>query len=396
MAIGGLDSAINQMQTMQMMRQAPTRPPAAGSLFVSDSFRNNPGQPLDHGDKVVMAAQRDGFQGPVLRQQTFQSVHEQTIGRSESAMFRRNASPQDTRAAIQGVGRGYALMVLDSKTGAVNSATASGARNSAINLSQGWSNAKSAGRIYFTAADAWNPEATPEVRAQSQSVANNLARLYNLDMAKLSSTNPRVSGPERAKLQQHLITELEGATRDNPQITSAQSAFRTAVQRFESNRNSVIISAGNDNGVLGDFKKDAHGFALSNVPRDFNTNFIATPEATLVGATRWFRGAQGQGPTERVAGYSNRTGGVDIYASGSLDAIKDGIPAETQGTSFAAPRVAAMMASLHKANPNMSSAQIENLMKTRFTHQLQNGNSSVAVLDFHKYSDFMVGRRSPE
>ncbi len=399
-AIGNFDAMMHQMNNLQAMQNA--RPPlaqtkpAAGSLFVSDGFRSDQSQPLDHGDKVVLTAQRDGFRGPVLRQQTFVSPHAHTADISEQKFFQRNADPTVTREAIQGVGRGYALLTLDSKTRAVDSATASGAENSALNLSQGWTNAKAAWRIYNTAAGAWDPKATPEIREGSQIVAQNLAALYDLDTNKLSSENPKIAGPERAKLQQNLMTELENATRGDCQVVSAQTAFRTAVQRFESNRNSVVIAAGNDNEVLSDFKKDAHGYTPSNIPKDFNTNFLATPEATMVGATQWFKGQNGSGPTERIASYSNRTGGIDLYASGSVDLLKDGNPAETQGTSYAAPRVAAMMASLHRANPNMSSAQIEHLMKTKFTHQLENGNSSVAVLDFHKYSDFMVGRRSPE
>lgn len=117
-----------------------------------------------------------------------------------------------------------------------------------------------------------------------------------------------------------------------------------------------------------------------------------TPAATVVGATRWSNVANG--PTEKVAGYSSASSGLAIYASGSLDLQKDGKGAETFGTSFAAPRVAATMATLHKQNPQMSSAQIEHLMKTKFTHQLETSSGSVSVLDYHKSSDLMVGRAS--
>jgi hypothetical protein len=306
------------------------------------------------------------------------------------ALLKPGATPEQTRAAVNHYARNEALMILESQVQAVNNATASGARNSVLNISQGYSQANVTANLYWNAADAWNPKAPLEYRKAGQVIARNLSTAYGLDYSKLSSQDPKVSGPERARLQEAIMGSVDGAISRSPEVAKARKQFAAAVHSFEAGRNSVVISAGNAGTVLDQLGQDAHGHRPRSVPADFNRNFLDTPEATMVGATRWF---QKDGELkEVVANYNSTNSGNDIYASGSVG-LKHQQKADTWGTSFAAPKVAATMATLHRLNPNLTSSQIEALMKASLTHQLETGSGSVPVLDYQKSSNLMVGRR---
>ncbi len=406
MAIGSFDGGLQAIQKSQaeqsklvaLLRQQNVGPVASpgnvpsGSLIIADSF--TPSRPEDkfaHGETVARSARFDGFRGPLrtLSPEGSSSGY-QKAGTAEDGFYKENATPAETRANVKNYALGSVLGVLDTDTQAVQSATASGATNSALNLSQGRSRADIASRVYGAASFAWSDDLKPEHKEFADGVTQNFAGAYGLDMAKLKSQDPKVSGPERLKLQEAIIGSVDSSLNQSPQVRAAKNRFTTEVNRFESNRNSVVISSGNDGDVIDAFKKDASGLTPRNLPKNFDTNVLDTPQATMVGATRWFD--NGNGLTEKVAGYSSVQSGVDIFASGSV-ATKVSGQADTFGTSFAAPRVAATMATLHKMNPSMSSAQVENLMKNSMTHSLNSGNGGqIDVLDYQTSSNLMVGR----
>jgi hypothetical protein len=403
--MAGMDMAMMQAHHFQqqhaaMQRQfsvgAPVeRLPAgsipAGSLIINDVFTpTNPTDKYSHGEMVNLTAQRDGFKGNVF---THTSAVDMNRGMASSnaaqGFFKPNATPEETRANLSTVATHDALGLLQDQTKAIDIATASGAKNSALNMSLGGSIASTTEKLYWTAATAWDNKAKPEVRESGLTAAQNMASAYGLSVDKLTSTDPKISGPERARLQSALMNGVNGALEGSPEVGKAKREYATSVGRFESNRNSVVVASGNEGEILEAFRKDASGNSPQNVPKNFNSNYLDTPEATMVGATRWNNGSKGL--QEQIAGYSNVNSGVDVFASGSLS-LENDQKADVHGTSFAAPRVAATMATLHKQNPTLSSSQIEALMRSSLTHQLDNGNSSVSVLDYQKSSDFMVGR----
>jgi hypothetical protein len=422
---GAADGHFRAMEQMRafaaLQRQASVGPaiaPAlceqtkvpAGSLIIADFFEASPPQDpnnirptekFSHGEMVNMAARQNGFKGSVMTQVqpgATQRYTNQT--KAEESFFDPKATPEQTRANLASFASNGALGLLESQTQVVNGAIASGAKNSALNLSVGGSTASLTERAYSSASMAWmkpDPKYSPEVneraRADGLVAATNFAEAYGLDVNKMTSKDPKVAGPERARLQEALMNGIDGSLAKNPEVRKAKQDFTTAVGRFESGRNSVVISSGNEGSIIGRMAKDSHGYKAKDIPKTFDTNFLDTPEATMVGATRWTNGSAGL--KERVAGYSSNDSGVDIYASGSLSVsgkqVKDG-----EGTSFAAPRVAATMAELHKKHPNMTSAQIESFMRQSLTHPLNTSSGgTVSVLDYHKSSDFLVGRRQP-
>jgi hypothetical protein len=328
---------------------------------------------LPHGYQVMASAVKDGFRGQVV------PLNQSGMGEAASGLNKPGMTAQETRAYVSDYASKRAVGLLNTETGMVNMAQQTGAKNSALNISMGVSPASISSGLYFSSIGDPSQPAGPRLQ--------NLATAYGLDIDKLNSSDPKVAGPERARLQQGLIGDVSKGI-GGPEVARAKRDFATAVGRFESGQNSVVISAGNDGETLKDLKKSAYGVPVKSVPDNFFTNVLDTPQATMVGATRWFESSKGL--VEKPANYSNKNSGVDVYASGSLA----GVPYRPDlGTSFSAPRVAATMATLHKQNPKMSSAQVEALMMSKLTRELDTSSGSISVLDFQRSSDLMVGRR---
>lgn len=407
---------LRAQQAQEMMRQTsvgpaaqpagPCGPPTvpSGSLIIADVFLpsppSNPNQlkPSDyfsHGEMVNMTARQNGFKGPVFTQsQPLMMQRNQERTRAEEGFFK-PATPEQTRANLANYSQARALSLLESQTQMVNGATATGTRNSALNLSMGGSLADLTLGAYSNASMAWMPadpkfskEVNDRVRADGLVAATNFASAYGLDVKKMMSSDPKVSGPERARLQEALANGINGSLKASPEVRKAKQDFATAVGRFEAGHNSVVISSGNEGDIAGLMARDSHGHRARNMPANFDTNFLDTPAATMVGATRWTNG--GGTLKEGVAQYSSRQSGVDIYASGSLS-LSNNQKKDVTGTSFAAPRVAATMAELHRRNPNLSSSQVEALMRQSLTHPLNGSGGTVSVLDYQQSANFNAG-----
>jgi len=201
---------------------------------------------------------------------------------------------------------------------------------------------------------------------------------------KLHHPDPNTNGPERAKLQQGLI-DLAEASSDHPQLKQAKQRYRKDVQALGAQHNSVVVSSGNQEQVADKLAQDANGIRPRIDPSK-NVNVLVNSEVTTVGATRWWS-KDGQ-LSEHLAGYSNRSSEVDLYASGSVPSRNrpDGPP--DKGTSFAAPRVTAAMAAKHRAHPHLNSRQIEDLVKQSLTHQTQ----GEPVLNYEKTAAYLQGQ----
>jgi hypothetical protein len=349
--------------------------PPAGSLIIADYFSpSNPSEPT-HGELVGLAARGNGFRGPVITsEQPFSEDASDAQFSAENLITNPKSSKGEMLEGISGRTAVQAISLVENQTKVVRNATASGAKNSVLNLSVGGSKAGITSELYSHASLAWDEKATPEDRDYGSMMAGNFARAYDLNKDHLLSDDPKVSGPERARLQQHLVKHVDHTVNSSTRMKSAQKAWATEVRRFESGHNSVVISAGNHGDASDQMIKDA-GSARPMVPSDYEKNFLEIPEVTSVGAV-----SVGEG---RSARYSSRSDGVDIYASGSVDYDGDK-KADDTGTSFSAPRVGATMAELHRQNPKMNSAQVENLMRNSLTRELNTGSGKIQVLDTQK------------
>jgi hypothetical protein len=378
----------------------PGQKAPAGSLLISDTFEASGEAP--HGVSVRRAAVEQGFQGQVF-------VHspkpgQQLVASQES--LRELHSPQSaqkTLAAVDSYAVKFSVGLLNDETAAVNRANSTKSTHTALNLSQGSSKASIAEFLYKRAASEFGSGSMIE-KMQAQTwygskggtpVTDNYAAAFGLDKAKLMSEDPKVSGPERAKLQQALIDRTSKTLDESKDLKTAKSQFLTSVKNFESRHNSVVIAAGNEGDIASNLQKSNGGHKL-RLPKDFDANVLENSEVTSVGATRWFQ--NGSKLTEVRANYSTKSPGIDIWASGSMaDAPAAGQKGSQEasifGTSFAAPRVAATMAQLHKDNPKMSSAQIESLMKEKLTHPLASGQGEISVLDYQSTASYLAGHK---
>ena len=362
----------DRARAQQPLPQVPNQPPA-GSLVLVDAFQDTY-QEAAHGNTAAFAARQHGFRGNIYAEDI---GPDQITGPRESQNARAwlSMAPQDpamTRQAVQDLSRLSHRELLEDVTGDLNKIRERGLHDSAVNVSYGSTPQRVAEGIYR------------DVRLGSQpfspthQFSQNILNAYGVDAAKFNSSDPAVSGPERARLQQSLLQAAEAGVH-SPDVVQAQQNYDQAVRSLESGNNSVVVSAGNQQEILGRLAADAGG-RTPVVGAGSNHNVLANSQVTTVGATRWFENG-----TERIAGYSNRDPEVDIYASGSVGNGRDQNRRNATGTSFAAPRVAAAMATLHGTHPGMTSSQVENLMRNRLTHPL----ADVSVLDYQRSEEYM-------
>ena len=343
-----------------------------GSLVVIDQFVapmplfgiggiNGPIQQA-HGHLVSESAKGEGFRGNLIpsehlgryhqeKQLISQALNEPDLPKEE---FLKRL---EMSVALQGVG------LMDSMAERLDGLKEAGLHHSAVNISYGMSQASAVEDKYIEAAMAWS--GWGPVEGFKKPLLDNYARAFDLDTAKLSSSDPAVSGPERSKFQQALADQIAEVMGNNPALKESQEHFARSVRELEKNHNSVVVAASNEGSVLKELAREANSSAPLRVNGHFQENILAVPETTVVGST------SGSGPQEKVAEYSSNYEGVDIYANGfaplpSSTASQD----NAHGTSFAAPKVAQIMAQLHELYPDKSSDEIESMLKEQLSHQL--------------------------
>lgn len=321
----------------------------SGSLIVSDVFReSDPDDQASHGGAVVAAARSLQFSGPVFFQQAVaEPVPEMKQGMAATQLL---ATPQSSveslDRALEMFAVGPPIHMLVSGTEEVKAAHQSEASGSVLNLSSGVCQAQVANMLYrLTESD------------NGEAVTKNYARLFALDLDCLHHPDPAQSAAAKHSLAQALVEKVSAAWKNDSRLDDLRTDFQTAVQAFESRGNSVVIAAGNE-GLIKPILEQAGGQPLS-VPSDFEQNVLEVPEVTSVGATIILDGV------EAPARYSSSGQGVDLYASGDkvMGQEFDSSQGLTGvGTSIAAPRVAAVMAALHRDHPELDSQQIEELL----------------------------------
>lgn len=382
-----------QQQNIRMEGAQPERA-QAGTLYVHDSFvpsgpaeLSNPAR-NPHGVQVARTARRQGFQGQIVGSEELTTRRQQTAYGHRNNLSTPNSSREQVLRDVRGYAENITSGLLDGRSDRLDQMRQQGARNSAVNFSQGESRASTTSALYDSAAREWSrdPRLTPVDRLMAGNAVNNYARAFGLDAGKLRDSDPRVNGPERQRLQQRLAGLVDQTYNTSPTLRNSQQRYDRAVNQFEAGRNSVVVSAGNEFSYLDKMAADAGGRRI-NAGENFTHNVLENDAVTSVGATRWYQ--NGNSLREVRAGYSSRGAGVDIYASGSLG-NNDHSRMDSAGTSIAAPRVAATMAELHRRTPRMSSAQVEQLMRDNLTHGLSDSRGQMEVLDHQRTANFLA------
>jgi hypothetical protein len=343
-----------------------------GSLIVADAFL--PAMPImgpfggggpvskAHGELVKSSAEDAGFKGNLVRSPLDHSFTPNPDEmRATELTFQRvsKLAPEEYRKNIAEYAEVSYASTLHQTTERLEGLQEAGTKNSVVNFSQGLSKASLVGKVYSSA------YMTPQG-------LEGAAGAFGLSADKLMSKDPEVSGPERARFQQALTDAVSGSIDNSEKVKAAKATYAGAVRKFEGQNNSVVVSAGNDGDVLKQLQDDANGAKL-NVPKDWVDNVLVTPDVTAVGALDQGKAAQ----------YSSKFAEVDVYANGSIE--------DSKGTSFAAPRVAATMAGLHGTHPELSSSQVENLMKQQFTTERQ--DLEAPALEVERTREFLSAQK---
>lgn len=323
-----------------------------GSLYVRDTFiPSSSFTEIPHGLQVVQAANSQSGSGarivPSVNDQP-QTQVEHVINPEMKRLGVEELTGAQVLSTLSGGIEGRVVGFLDDQSAYLEKLTKSGITNSAANFSLGQSQASQSLSLYNDAVSA--------LSSDNPTLAGNYARAFGVDPAKLRSDDRAVQQAETAKLQQAIVDHVHGTFDESEAVGSAMSRWDSAVEGFEKGRNSVVIAAGNEGEIAKMMEEESGGHRL-RLPLDFETNVLENDLVTSVGAT--------DGPGLK-ASYSSHSSGVDIFANGNLPShTPDG--GLVQGTSFAAPRVGVVMAELHRLNPNLSSAQVEQLMRDRLS-----------------------------
>jgi hypothetical protein len=329
----------------------PSRPGAA--IVYEDTFECGFGME-DHGSLVTRSVRSTGFHGQIQRQ----LLHRQEM--KGLGVHEPNLSPAETRKRIEQEAQQMVTHSLQGFTEALNHQSRAGVKNSAVNFSSGLNKADVLQNLEKQLAK--NPDAL-----------DNAARAFGVDLQKLRSGDPKVSGPELRKLQQGLLDSINRGLDGNPEVNKAKKDYEQAVRRFESNHNSVVVSVGNTGGREHEL---APGLKF---PADFQKSFNINDQVTPVGSSL---------PGLGRMGYSSNERKNTIYTDGN--APRDNLPFPGQqaeyGTSFAAPRVTALLAEIHRRYPKLTHQQAENLLR----QQLTNHSHGYTEVDPQKSQRFLA------
>lgn len=362
-AVGALTGVV-QAQEVAVEQSVETLSPAEidlaqqqevqpGTLIVSDFFDDRSG--ASHGEVVEKSSRELGFQNSIVKRQAKENASTRIAERYYSRLDGRQFSPEEMKEFTYDYMLHRQVGSLDSVSDEIDSLNEVGTRNSVLNLSRGWGKAQIMESIYDRTRIAWDQTAHPQSRTVGERRLNKLAPAFGLKAQDIIEN----VGETRAKFQQGLLSLLDEAGQDE-RLAVAQKRYDEAVSRFESNNNSVVVAAANSGRVLSTMALDA---PTPELAPDFFRNRLANDEVTTVGATREMGGK------EQVADYTNQDPGIDFYADGQIDGA--------WGTSFATPRTGAVMAQLHKENPEATSAEVEAMLNRDFSHELSDYGSWV-------------------
>ncbi|MCA9778247.1 MAG: S8 family serine peptidase [Candidatus Eremiobacteraeota bacterium] len=166
-------------------------------------------------------------------------------------------------------------------------------------------------------------------------------------------------GASEQEILQTLANEVAESKRTNENIQDAQARYDYVSGEARNRGITNVVAVGNhgrfadtlmQNGVV--------------VDQEFFRNPLANHSTLNVGATN----AQGG-----AADFTSPYAGAEISANGeNVSTYEDGQQVTNNGTSFAAPQVAAAAAELAKLYPNLNAAQIEELLLGTSTNTGQN------------------------
>jgi hypothetical protein len=369
--------------TAPAQAQVQIQQPQPGTLYLSDFFENNGPDQLSHGEIVYRSARQLGFEGEMVRSQVPENPLTRKAHKIDAYLDQRQFSPEEMRQFLSDYSMQCVAGQTQSATQDLRKFLDEGAHHSAINLSRGCSQAQAAEAIYSRVSAAFNA-GDPVAGGLAARRLAKIAPGLDSKVEELTSSDPAVRGPARLHFQQQLVDLVNQAVLTHPNVKEAQQDYEAVVAQLAERKVSVVVAAANSGEVLDHFAADAG--ARVQVPADFWRNRLATDSVVTVGATRMRDGQR------QVTEYTNYDSGIDFYADG--DAYVDPQHPDklvNYGTSFAAPRLGAVLAHTHQQQPEWSNAQVEAFVSDQLAaKQLDlKGHSPASALDSARAGQYL-------
>lgn len=195
--------------------------------------------------------------------------------------------------------------------------------------------------------------------APESRIADDIARRMNEDPAfrerflDYAGLDAKASEKE---VMQALVDEVSDSRRSNETIQDSKERYDRLVQEAYDRGITTIDSAGN----YGAFARRLEALGVET-DDEFHTDVLNTPVVLSVGATN-SKGTEAL-EDDSEARFSSPNAGADIAANGTqVSSTVDGKTRSGDGTSFSAPQVAAAAAVLAREYPDLTPAQIREIL----------------------------------
>lgn len=328
-----------------LLRNDPV-PQQAGAVVVLDSFGPTGTGNSPHGDVVRSCI---GGSGPVACRETLDSGSANRIRPNPDQL-----SPEQIQGELL-------LDLTERRTNGLRNAAsqlqelrAGGLHHSAVNMSYGNGPAFEVATTYDELRPAWSGD--PVEARTARMKLGTYAKAFGLDTGRLLSQDPAVFGPERTRLQQALVDLSQRVDRSSD-VQAAHRQYGDAVKALAAEKVSVVTAAGNF-GNWAERNAADRGGAELQLPNEFYDNMLSTDDTVTVGGT--FRHLD-SGET-RMFHHTNNSYHVSVLASAEANEV-GGKPA--YGTSYASPRIASALASLHARYPEKSNDECLKLLTSQ-------------------------------
>ena len=338
----------------------PSRP-SASLLYIIDHFQapgtlSLPGPfavieqavqtGMTHGDSVVQAARSQGYSGPIKGVESSPPPSEDVPAYLK--IWLSSDDPQMLSLCLTESMVSHRAETLSQMERNLQRILNEFPVNSVVNLSagSGQSNLVQVSLAMMRGNDPENIEERKKVFDERRRVALALG----LDAEKFCSDNRE----ERDQIWPDVVQGLldrAAATEQDARVKLAKAAYDQTVGTLTSWGNLVVVSAGNEQQLPGFLEEDFGDGRKFQFSPHFIGNDLVSSDTIAVGALH-------QG---KVAEYSSRLPSVRIYASGDLG--------EDQGTSMAAPRVAAVLAGLKGAEPSLDASSAQQRLRQHYCIQ---------------------------
>jgi hypothetical protein len=243
--------------------------------------------------------------------------------------------------------------------------------------------------------DLLNKPGNIQVINQSQGVSpatafKNIANAVFMERA--SRGNPEEAGPFEKRFKedlgipedvdltsdqggQRLMAHIEHVFQTSPKIAEAKQRYEAQSQKLEEAGIVHVVAVGNERDVLGQL--DAAGISYGE---DAARSVFVNDKTITVGASTG---------EDEIASFSSSDDEVDVAVDGTGIGVGRGQTAD--GTSFAAPQVAAAISGMFAANPNLTNDQVRDILR-----QSSRDTPAPADLEGHGILDQVRARQLAE